>query len=153
MYRCEDLYSRMCARANPVEGPVLTEMAGSLVLLPAERRFATVEDIPRFIRSLRSGDGSLWPDSVPDVEVRRRRGATRAHWEAPATIAIPDEPEFRREHVVLHELAHHLDHHTRSQGAPPHGAPFRAWLLKLHGVAAGPVGAWALGVVFAEQLS
>jgi putative metallohydrolase (TIGR04338 family) len=150
VYRCEDLYSRMCERANPAGGaPVLTEVAGSSVLLPAERRFARVADLDRYINAVRAAaDVDVWPDKVPDVAVRQRRGVDRAHWEAPGTIAIPNSTQMLREHIVLHEIAHHLDHHTRVDAAPAHGPAFRWKLVQLHRVATGPVGGWALSVLF-----
>jgi putative metallohydrolase (TIGR04338 family) len=153
VYRCEDLYSRMCHRANPPTGPVLTELAGSAVLLPAERRFGVVSDIDRYLRALRPAVVDLWTDDVPDVSVRVRRGPGRAHWESPGTIAIPDTAEMRREHVVLHELAHHLDHHNRDRPAPAHGPDFRTVLCRLHTAATGPVGGWALTVLFDQHLN
>ena len=128
VYRCEDLYARMCDRANPPGGPVLTELAGSRVLLPAERRFGAVADIERYLRALRPAVGDLWTDAIPEVTVRVRRGPGRAHWQAPGTIAIPDTDLMRREHIVLHELAHHLEHHTRTAPAAAHCARFRSVL-------------------------
>lgn len=148
VYRCEDLYSRMCARANPPEGPVLTELAGSHVLLPAERKFADVADIGPYLAKVLAASADRWPVSIPPVRVRLRRGAAGAHWEAPDTIAIPDTAEMRCEHVALHELAHHIDFHIRAEPAPTHGRPFREVLCQLHTVAAGPVGGWALSVLF-----
>lgn len=150
VYRCEDLYSRMCERANPAHGaPVLTEVAGSMVVLPAERRFARVSDVDLFVAAVRAAaPGDLWPDHIPAVAVRQRRGVDRAHWESPGTIAIPDSSTMLREHVVLHEIAHHLDHHTRTEPAPVHGPAFRWTLVRLHSVATGPVGGWALSVLF-----
>lgn len=152
VYRCEDLYARMCERANPPSGPVLTELAGSRVLLPAERRFGAVADIDRYLAALRPTLTQFWPGTAPEVTVRTRRGPGLAHWEAPNTIAIPDTCLMRREHVVLHELAHHLDHHSRTHAAPAHGPAFRAMLCRLHTAAAGPVGGWALSVLFDQHL-
>lgn len=152
VYRCEDLYSRMCERANPPAGPVLTDIAGSRVLLPAERKFARVADIePYFDAVLAAADG-LWRADLPPVRVRLRRGGGGAHWEPPGTVAIPDTAEYRREHVALHELAHHIDHHTRDAPARAHGASFRSVLCELHRVATGPVGGWALAVLFDTHL-
>ncbi len=154
VYRCEDLYSRMCERANPVAGPVLTQLAGSSVLLPAERKFGSIADVQRYVRLLqRSAPPQLWPDGVPELHVRVRAGHTKAHWEPLHTIAIPETFEMLREHVVLHEVAHHLDHHTRITTAPAHGAPFRRVLCELHTVATGDVGGWALTVVFDQHLN
>jgi putative metallohydrolase (TIGR04338 family) len=58
-----------------------------------------------------------------------------------------------REHVVLHELAHHLDHHTRTEPAPAHGPGFRSMLCRLHTAATGPAGGWALTVLFDQHLT
>lgn len=153
VYRCEDLYSRMCQRAHPPGGPVLTEIAGSKVLLPAERKFADIASIADYIRVLRrSCPEAVWPRSMPELEVRVRAGHAGAHWEAPGTIAIPDTPEMMREHVVLHEVAHHLDHHNGNGPAPAHGPSFRKVLCDLHGAATGKVGGWALAVLFDQHL-
>ena len=41
-----------------------------------------------------------------------QRGATRAHWTAPDTIAIPGQTDWAMtELVVLHEYAHHVAWH------------------------------------------
>jgi putative metallohydrolase (TIGR04338 family) len=154
VYRCEDLYSRMCERANPPAGPVLTELVGSQVLLPAERKFGSIADTTAYVKALHwSTHAQLWPRSVPELLVRARAGDTRAHWEHPRTIAIPETSELLREHVVLHEVAHHLDHHTRSVPAPAHGPIFRSILIQLHTVATGDVGGWALAVLFDLHLT
>lgn len=153
VYRAEDLYTRMCERAHPADGgPVLTEIAGSQVLLPAERRFGDLDSVQRFVDAVLPGACDQWGRSLPEVRVRRRKGAAKAHWEAPGTIALAEDQSWLREFIVLHELAHHVDHHTREQPAAAHGRPFRNALCSLHTIATGAVGGWALGVVFDLEL-
>lgn len=150
VYRCEDQYAQMCARANPATGPVLTELAGSQVLLPAERRFGRIEDVVSYLEALRASTRHLFP-GMPAVTVRARKGTHRAHWEPPGTIAIPVSGVMLREHVVLHEYAHHVTFHLGRQG-PAHGPQFRAVLCQLHTAATGDTGGWALAVLFDSSL-
>jgi putative metallohydrolase (TIGR04338 family) len=152
VYQAEDLYQRMCARAHPPAGPVLTDLAGSQVVLPAERKFGDLDSVQRYVDTVLPPAAVLWPADLPPVRVRRRKGATKAHWEPPGTIALADDRAWLREFIVLHELAHHIDHHTRTQPAAAHGAAFRSALCRLHTVATGPVGGWALGIVFDLEL-
>ncbi len=152
VYRCEDLYSRMCDRANPPSGPVVTQLAGSEVMLPAQRKFSSVEEARPYIAAVLSAVRPRWPGGFPGVQLRRSRGES-AHWEAPATIAIPESRSMLREHVVLHELAHHIDHHVCPVGGPAHGAHFRQVLCHLHRAATGVVGGWALQVIFDTHLA
>ncbi len=154
VYRAEDLYARMCERAHPPMGPpVLTDLAGSQVLLPAERRFGDLDSLQRFVDVVLPAACELWQVHLPPVQVRWRKGAAKAHWEPPSTIALAEDQAWLREFIVLHELAHHIDHHTRGkQPAPAHGTSFRTALCRLHTLATGPVGGWALGVVFDLEL-
>ena len=147
VYRAEDLYARMCERAHPPMGPpVLTDLAGSQVLLPAERRFGDLDSVQRFVDVVLPAACELWQVHLPPVQVRRRKGNGQGALGAPSTIALAEDQAWLREFIVLHELAHHIDHHTRGkQPAPAHGTSFRTALCRLHTLATGPVGAgpWA----------
>ena len=145
VYSCEHLYARMCERANPTTGPVLTELAGSGVYLPPVRKFSTVEQAQTYASSVIVSTRNLWPN-MAGVKVRERKGDRAAHWEAPNTIAVPTT--MLDEHVLLHELAHHVSFHNGTGGQKAHGKEFRTTLCTLHTTAIGPVGGWALSVVF-----
>lgn len=150
MYACEDLYSRMCARANPAGSPpLLTDIAGTQVVLPFERRFGRIDDVEAYIDSAMHALRAMWPDaSAP--EVRRRKGEAMAHWEPPGVIAIPESVDLLREHVVIHELAHHVAWEL-GVGTPSHGSGFRSVLCQIHSLTSGPSGGWALGVLFDQH--
>jgi putative metallohydrolase (TIGR04338 family) len=121
------------------------EVAGSSVLLPAEKLFGTLTAAQAYC------DAHL-PAGIPRVRVRRRKGQLKAHWEPPAVIALPvpvhGTPWALRESVLLHELAHHVCFHR--DGSADHGRRYVARMLELVGQVLGPEAAWALRVDYAE---
>jgi putative metallohydrolase (TIGR04338 family) len=150
VYATEDLWCRTVERATSADGSLATTIAGSQVVLSAERRFASVESVSEFVCAVTAmpGFASLWP-GVPPVFVRERRGISKAHWQGD-TIAIPDTATYLREEVVLHELAHHVVAHTHP-GVPSHGAEFRAALCRLLSLTLGDEAGWSLSVLFAQS--
>ena len=128
VYEAESLVRRLLDRAESSANRTLT-LHGSTLTLPAERRFASVESMQRYVDLVLGLNWvrSAWPDrSRQRVTVRERNGQARAHYERlTATIAIPPHVRNRawamRELVVLHELAHHLAPDGR---AAPHGVEF-----------------------------
>ena len=95
---------------------------GTLMTPEQDRKFGQVPDISRYLSWLRSknwGHGD-----VPAPTVRVRRGATKATWQAPGVIAIPDAAWARRELVVLHEYAHHVVWFGSGQSDNSHGPQF-----------------------------
>ena len=147
VYRAEDAWAARLDAARL--GAARATVAGSSVLLPAERRLGSLQAaeayaarvlaLPPVVRVL----GELAPPSL-----RLRRGVRAAHWEPPGTIALPvpvhGEPWALRESVLLHELAHHVGETTgRSRG---HAPPFPALVLLLAEAALGPEAAFALRV-------
>lgn len=149
VYRAEDAWAARLDAAR--RGAPLATVAGSAVLLPAERRFGDLDHVLDYLRRVLA---------LPDVEeafgavtapaLRLRRGARAAHWEPPGTIAVPvpahGEPWALRETVVLHELAHHIGHTTGI--AHRHAAPFPAVLLALVSAVLGEEAAFALRVEY-----
>jgi putative metallohydrolase (TIGR04338 family) len=121
------------------------QVAGSSVLLPAERHFGTLEAAQAYC------DQHL-PDGIPPVRVRRRKGQLQAHWEEPGVIALPvpahGTPWALREAVLLHELAHHVAFH--SHGSADHGRTYAGCMLELVEQVLGPEAALALRVDYAE---
>lgn len=151
VYRAEDAWAARLDAAR--RGAPRAVVAGSSVLLPAERRFGTlaaaqgwcaaVLDLPEV--------GAL--GDLPPPELRVRRGAHKAHWEPPGTIALPvpqhGEPWALRETVLLHELAHHLGAATGLSCG--HGPPFPALVLLLVRAVLGEEAAFALRVDYGTE--
>lgn len=152
VYRAEDAWAARLDAAR--RGAPRALVAGSSVLLPAERRFGDLAAVQGYavrvcaLPAVQAAVGAVRPP-----EVRLRRGARAAHWEPPGVLAVPvpphGEPWALRETVVLHELAHHVGHLTGT--ARHHGAPFPALLLLLVAAALGEEAAFALRVEYGTQ--
>ena len=147
VYRAEDAWAARLDAAR--RGAPLATVAGSRVLLPAERRFGDLDAVRSYLvrvlalPAVRGAFGSVDPPGL-----RLRRGGAAAHWEAPGTIAVPvprhGEPWALRETVVLHELAHHVGYVSRL--ADRHRPPYPAVLLALVTAVLGEEAALALRV-------
>lgn len=88
---------------------------GSTIVIPDERKFASIESIQTYVDRLMNHLGKPY-----GITVRERKGERGAHYEPWSnTIAIPDNEWARREIVVLHEVAHAL---SMGDG---HGPKFR----------------------------
>ncbi len=152
VYRAEDAWAARLDAAR--RGAPLAVVAGSRVVLPAERRFGELEHAAGYLaRVLALPDVRARFGAVPPVALRLRRGARAAHWEAPGTVALPvpprGEPWALRETVLLHELAHHVGHHAGL--AVHHGAPYPAIALALVGAVLGEEAALALRVEYGAE--
>lgn len=152
VYRAEDAWAARLDAAR--QGAVLATVAGSPLLLPAERRLGSLEAAGAYASAVLAlppvvaAVGEVTPPAV-----RVRRGVRAAHWEPPGVLALPvpvhGEPWGLRETVLLHELAHHVGETTgRSAG---HRAPFPALVLLLVEAALGPEAAFALRVDYGEH--
>ena len=135
-------------------GAQLATVGGSAVLLPAERRLGSLDAAADYAaRVLALPEVVAVLGAVPQPRLRTRRGAGRAHWEPPGTIALPvpahGEPWALRETVLLHELAHHLAELTGT--ARGHRPPFPAVVLLLTAAVLGAEAALALRVAYGEQ--
>ena len=152
VYRAEDAWADRLDAAR--RGAAAATVAGSRVLLPAERRFGSVEAASSY--AARALGLPAVVDAVGEVHppvLRTRRGSRAAHWEAPGTVALPvpvhGEPWALRETVLLHELAHHVGGTTgRTSG---HTAPFPALVLLLTEAALGAEAAFVLRVEYGEH--
>ena len=133
VYAVEDQWASLLERGGPVD------FYGSALDVPAERKFADVASIQRYVDSVLSLDSiaSQFPAATA-VVVRARKGQTRAHYEPEPvpTIAVPLQERWAgRESVILHELAHHL----ACSAEPPrqddpekwHGARYRSTMCTL----------------------
>ncbi len=152
VYRAEDAWAARLDAAR--RGAPLAVVAGSRVLLPAERRFGELQHAADYVaRVLALGDVTARFGVVEPPGLRLRRGAHAAHWEAPGTIALPvpprGEPWALRETVLLHELAHHVGHRTGV--AVDHGAPYPAVALTLVAAVLGEEAALALRVEYGAE--
>ena len=138
MYSAEQQVGRLLDRA--ATGAATVDFFGSTLTLPVERRFADLASVQRWVDAVLALDEvrTRWPQ-VPACGVRDRRGASRAHYEPPATIAVPPAGRWAmRELVLCHELAHHLTVHTPGGAADPgHGGVFVDAYLLLTGIVIG----------------
>ncbi len=118
--------------------------------LPLERRFADRIAVGRYCEALVSHPQvRAAVPGLPGVLITTSRAEKRARYMSgrdeilmPATIGWAD-----RELVVLHELAHHLVHHSTpgdGEEPPAHGQEFRSAYCALVRVAMGPVASDAL---------
>ncbi len=152
MYRAEDAWAARLDAAR--RGAARATVAGSSVLLPAERRLGSLQAAAEYAhRVLRLPEVVAAVGAVEPPGLRPRRGVRAAHWEPPGTIALPvpvhGEPWGLRETVLLHELAHHVGETTGlSRG---HRAPFPAVVLLLVEAVLGAEAAFALRVEYGEH--
>lgn len=135
VYDAEQLVRTVFDRADE-NGLRVVETHGSQLTLPIERRFASLESVDTYVRKVLvlNWVRARWPRAAAPVQVRARRGATRAHYEwATATLAVPTHAGAKawalRELVVLHELAHHLD--ADPDGTAAHGPEYCGRYLDL----------------------
>ncbi len=152
VYRAEDAWAARLDAARL--GAPLATVAGSAVLLPAERRFGELAAVAGYLAGVLALPGvTEVVGPVPAPRVRARRGGRAAHWEPPGTVAVPvpahGEPWALRESVALHELAHHVGHHTGRPGR--HGPPFPAVLLALVAAVLGEEAAFVLRVEYGRE--
>lgn len=149
VYSAETIFGRMLNNCAASSNP-LVAIDGVALTLPPEAKFASVEDVGRYIDRLLSWQPLIDTFGPPrSVHVRARRSTQpRAHYDPDrAVIAIPDEPSMLRELVVLHELSHHLD---RSDG-PDHGPGFLNTYLTLLALVMAPEAALALRLLLAHH--
>lgn len=131
------------------------EHFGSTFTLPAERRFGDVDSVAPYLDKVLAFEPvAQLPRAAVPVQVRERRGITRAHYDRDtSTIAIPpyrlgsrsQQGWALRETLVLHELAHHLCDESG------HGPDFTAHELYLFEHVIGPEAAHLLRVSFYEH--
>ncbi len=142
VYDAEDAWALRMDAAR--RGAGRAQIAGSNVLLPAEKHFGTLAACQAYCDAHLPG--------LPRVRVRSRKGQLKAHWEQPAVIALPvpahGTPWALRESVLLHEMAHHVAFHR--DGAADHGPTFVTRMLELVEQVLGPEAALALRVEYAE---
>lgn len=152
VYRAEDAWAARLDAAR--QGAALATVGGSSLVLPAERRFGTLETAEAYCaRVLALPEVAAVAGALAPPALRVRRGVRAAHWEPPGTIAVPvpahGEPWALRECVLLHELAHHVG--ALSGLAAGHRPPFPALVLLLAGAALGPEAALALRIDYGRH--
>jgi putative metallohydrolase (TIGR04338 family) len=142
VYAGEDAWALRLDAAR--RGAGQAQIAGSSVLLPAEKHFGTLAAAQAYCDAHLAG--------VPPVLVRARKGPRKAHWEAPGMIALPilghGTPWALRESVLLHEMAHHVAFHL--DDTADHGPRYVRRMLQLVEQVLGPEAALALRVDYAE---
>lgn len=146
VYAAETVVRRTLDRA--AEGGAVL-LHGSTIVLPPERRFASIASIQRYVEQVLRLNWvrATWPSRAADaVTVVERRGQRKAEYDR-STVAIAIPPYegnaawAMRELVVLHELAHHL---AGDDGEEPHGPLFLDRLLTLVEGVIGPEAALLL---------
>jgi putative metallohydrolase (TIGR04338 family) len=152
VYRAEDAWAARLDAAR--RGAALATVGGSRLLLPAERRFGSLDAAAGYARRvLALPEVTAVVGAAPPPELRTRRGVRAAHWEPPGVVALPvpvhGEPWALRETVLLHELAHHVGETTgRTCG---HRAPFPAVVVLLAQAVLGEEAAFALRVEYGQH--
>lgn len=130
VYAAEEQWAAAVDRGGPMD------FLGSRIVLPCQRRFASLDEVRAYVDAVCARHGLDAP------AVRHRRGGARAHYEivdGAGHIAIPEgEPWAMREAVVLHELAHH------ASATMDHGAAFTAAMVGLVEAELGPEAALVL---------
>ena len=145
VYEAEYVLRGLFTRATASENPVVT-VAGITVTLPPEANFGSLESIQAYVDRVLAHPAVLarypWVEGNR-ITVRRRRGATKAHYErGPRVIAIPDQVNWAmREVVVLHEIAHHLSWDG-------HGPGFADAFVTLLDAVMGPEAALMLRIAY-----
>ena len=156
VYRAEDAWSARLDAAR--RGAALAEVAGSSIVLPAERRFGSLLQAEAYAaRVLALPEVVGAAGRVEPPAFRTRRGSRAAHWEPPGVVAVPvprhGEPWALRESVLLHELAHHVASRSPlvAGGGAGHGPPYPAVLLLLVQAVLGEEAAFALRVEYGRE--
>ena len=152
VYRAEDAWAARLDAARL--GAVLASVGGSALVLPAERRFGTLDAVADYATRVLALPEVVGRVGVLDApRLRLRRGARSAHWEAPGVVALPvprlGEPWALRETVVLHELAHHVG--ELGGLCLGHRPPFPAVVLLLVRAVLGEEAALALRVHYGQE--
>lgn len=148
VYDAEHLVRAMFDRADEA-GHRTVEFHGSLLTLPVERRFASVDSVQTYADRLLALNWvrAQWDRAAVPVRVRARAGAAAAHYDpAGAVLAVPlhtgGTAWALRELVVLHELAHHLT--PAADSAAAHGPEFCSRHIELVDGIIGPEAALLL---------
>lgn len=122
VYAAEDQLSSLLDRGGCLD------FHGSLLELPRQRRLTDLAEVRDYLAALRRQPWGA--GHTPAPRVRARKGNSRAHWEAPSTIALPPASAWAlRELVILHEYAHHIAWHDH--GRADHGPEFQDTLTEL----------------------
>ena len=142
VYAVEDQWGQVLDRGGDLD------FFGSRLHLSRQRVFSDLAEVQRYVDALltKYWERTREPDIPEPVQVRLRRGVTRAHYERSPTpaIAIPLDAHWAcREVVILHEVAHHLSYAGPS-GSLLHDARFRSLLVYLADLALGPESAFVL---------
>jgi putative metallohydrolase (TIGR04338 family) len=151
-YAGEQAVGALLDGANSEGGDRCAHLAGSLITLPVERKFSSVETMQLYVdRVLALRQVRERFPHARQVRVRKARNDAKCamSYGARGEIAIPMQGSVGgswalRELVLLHELAH--------QVSPPeehHGRAFRDNFAWLAGEAIGPEVALALRVCWA----
>jgi putative metallohydrolase (TIGR04338 family) len=128
------------------------ELFGSLVVLPKEQKFLTLEQVQMYVDLvLQQAEVQQMFGKHVAPKFRERKGQAKAHYEyETSTIALPMEKSWAlREIVVLHELAHYLVHRNHPE-AQAHGVEFARTHRQLLDMQLGAEVAWLLGIAYAD---
>jgi putative metallohydrolase (TIGR04338 family) len=151
VYRGEDALERLLDVANTENGIKTCRVGTTTLVLPVERKFASLETVRAYVDKvleLVASEPRDWANNSGPIKVRHRKGDTKATY-CCGVIAIPSKAGWAmREVTVLHEIAHHLND---SYQDGDHGPKWRYGFIKLLELCIAPEAALALQVLwFAE---
>lgn len=130
VYSAEDAWSKALDRGGRFD------FFGSTFTLPTQRIIGDLATMQIVVdRWLSSTQLQQNFPGLSKIQVRSRRGQSKAHYEPAGIIAIPlDQPWACKEAVLAHEVAHHC---SWTAQLPPHGPHFRSALIQVAEVVFG----------------
>lgn len=139
-YRVESIIHDMVDRANAA-GDRTVDLFGSQLQLPEERRFGNLAGVQRYVDSVRELGWVRreWPDRatvhlrVVPRQMKPGRGERLPVLYTDGRLSMPGDDlrgseVYRRELIVLHELAHHFAYDIETSH---HGPEFRGVYARL----------------------
>jgi len=130
VYSAEDAWSKALDRGGRFD------FFGSTFTLPMQRIIGDLPTMQRLVDHwLNSSQLQRLFPGLSELQVRSRRGQTKAHYEPAGIIAIPvEQPWACKEAVLAHEVAHHCSWNPKSA---PHGPHFRGAMIHVAEIAFG----------------
>lgn len=127
--------------AHQYDCPII-EIHGSKIVVPAERKFANLDNVTTYVTAVCNTLG------VPVPRVRERAGQLAAHYEpSNHVIAVPLRSRWALgEVVILHEIAHGI-----AKDNPGHGVRYAGTFLELIQQFVGPEAHFILRCLYLDN--